>query len=135
VSLLAVFAKYPAGHHRHAVNPDWHAFGGVLFHTDDPTIDASMSRLARLAKYHGAEVRMRHAKPTDGQVQRFYDIESDPAIADFVRTRRLRGPGWAANQALLRARRRWTDLKAQGLVDDDRNFDEYYNHELAGGTR
>ena len=36
---IAVMVRYPPGHHRHAVEPDWHIWGESVFEPDDPYLD------------------------------------------------------------------------------------------------
>ena len=56
--MIAVFAKYPAGHHRHKVNPDWHVFGDRLFDPSTPGVDNEISKLRAIAQTKGADVRI-----------------------------------------------------------------------------
>lgn len=61
--MIAVFAKYPAGHHRHKVNPDWHVFANQVFDPSKPGVDDEISKLSSIARMKGAEVRIGKVDP------------------------------------------------------------------------
>lgn len=55
---IAVMVKYPPGHYRHAVEPDWHIWGESVFEVDDPNLDDKVSLISRLARRLGCQVRI-----------------------------------------------------------------------------
>lgn len=63
--MIAVFAKYPAGHHRHKVWPDWHVFANHVFDPSKPGIDDEISKVCQIARRLGAEVRVGRVDPSE----------------------------------------------------------------------
>lgn len=61
--MIAVFAKYPAGHHRHKVNPEWHVFGNQIFDPSKPGVDDEIRTLCEVARNKGAEIRVERFDP------------------------------------------------------------------------
>mgnify|MGYP003132381794 FL=1 len=59
---IAVMVKYPPGHHRHAVEADWHAWGDAIFDVSDPDLDDKVTLVARLARRFGCQVRIQRIK-------------------------------------------------------------------------
>jgi hypothetical protein len=64
---IAVMVKYPAGHHRHAVEPEWHAWGGSVFAPNQPDLDNQISLITKLARRLGCQVRIQRVATQGGE--------------------------------------------------------------------
>lgn len=55
---IAVMAKYPATHPRYQVCPEWHAWGGQVFATNDPNLERLIEQTSEVARRTGCSVRV-----------------------------------------------------------------------------
>ena len=55
---IVVLAKYPAGHHRDKLNPNWHAYADNKLDPSDPELNDKVTMLRTIALMSGAKVRI-----------------------------------------------------------------------------
>ena len=56
---IAVMAKYPADHPRHAIVPEWHAWAGRVFAFTDPNLGRRIEQNLEVAQRLGCAPQIR----------------------------------------------------------------------------